>query len=47
VTMKIPERADEKDIWERVKVPTIMQKYQHMKCNLNNEIKSIYLSGQY
>ncbi len=25
-------------------VPTIMRKYQHMKCNLNNEIKSIYLS---
>ena len=42
--LKIPERADGRDIWERVMVPTIMQKYQHMKCNLNNEIKSIYLS---
>jgi hypothetical protein len=42
--LKIPERAGERDIWERVMVPTIMRKYQHMKCNLNNEIKSIYLS---
>jgi hypothetical protein len=25
-------------------VPTIMRKYEHMKCNLNREIKSIYLS---
>jgi hypothetical protein len=24
-------------------VPTIMKKYQHMKCNLNNEIKKVYL----
>jgi hypothetical protein len=42
--LKIPEGSDPEDIWERVMVPTIMRKYQHMKCNLNNEIKSIYLS---
>jgi len=42
-TLKPPMGADRRDIWERVMVPTIMKKYQHMKCNLNNEIKKIYL----
>jgi hypothetical protein len=42
-TLKPPMGADKRDIWERVMVPTIMKKYQHMKCNLNNEIKKVYL----
>ncbi len=42
--LKIPEGSDPEDIWERVMVPTIMRKYQHMKCNPNIEIKLIYLS---
>ena len=42
--LKIPEGADERDIWERVIVPSISRKYMNMKCNLNNEIKTIYLS---
>ena len=42
--LMIPEGADERDIWERVIVPSIMRKYQHMKCNLNNDIPSIYKS---
>jgi len=37
--LKIPEGADKKDIWDRVIVPSVMRKYQHMKCNLNNDIK--------
>ena len=37
--LKIPERADKKDIWDRVIVPSVMRKYQHMKCNLSNDIK--------
>ena len=40
----IPEGADQEDIWNRVIVPTVMRKYQHMKCNLNNKIKSLYMS---
>jgi HEPN domain-containing protein len=40
----IPEGANERDIWERVIVPSITKKYQHMKCNLNSDIKSIYMS---
>ncbi len=40
----IPERANERDIWERVIVPSIMRKYMNIKCNLNNNIKSIYMS---
>ena len=32
--LKIPEGADKKDIWKRVIVPSVMRKYQHMKCNL-------------
>jgi hypothetical protein len=40
----IPEGADKEDIWERVIVPSVVRKYQHMKCNLNNDIKSLYMS---
>ena len=32
------------DIWDRVIVPAIRDKYQSMKCNLQNKIKSIYMS---
>jgi hypothetical protein len=42
--LMILEGADKRDIWERVIVPSIMRKYQYMKCNLNNDIKSIYMS---
>jgi hypothetical protein len=42
--LKIPEGADKKDIWDRVILPSVMRKYQHMKCNLNNDIKSLYMS---
>ncbi len=42
--LRIPEGANESDIWERVIAFLIMRKYQHMKCNLNNDIKSIYMS---
>jgi hypothetical protein len=38
---KIPEGADKRDIWERVIVPSIRMKYTNLKCNLNNDIKSI------
>jgi len=42
--LKIPEGANKKDIWDRVIVPSVMRKYQHMKCNLNNDIKLLYMS---
>jgi hypothetical protein len=42
--LKIPEGADKRDIWERVIVLSIKMKYTNMKCNLNNDIKAIYLS---
>jgi hypothetical protein len=42
--LKIPEGADKKDIWQRLIVPSVMRKYQNMKCNLNNDIKSLYMS---
>ncbi len=42
--LKIPKGADKRDIWERVIVPPIRMKYTNMKCNLNNNIKLIYLS---
>ncbi len=42
--LKIPEGADERDIWESVIVPSIRMKYTNMKYNLNNDIKLIYLS---
>jgi hypothetical protein len=42
--LRIPEGGDESDIWERVIVPSVMRQYQHMTCNLNNDIKYIYMS---
>jgi hypothetical protein len=42
--LKIPKGAYKWDIWERVIVPSIRMKYTNLKCNLNNNIKSIYLS---
>jgi hypothetical protein len=42
--LSIPEGSDKRDIWERVIVPSIRDKYQSMRCNMNNKIKSIYLS---
>ncbi len=36
--------TDNRDMWDRVIVHSISRKYQNMKCNLNNNIKSIYLS---
>jgi hypothetical protein len=42
--LMIPEGVDERDLWERVIVPSIMRKYHNMKCSLNNIIKSIYMS---
>ena len=42
--LKIPEGADKNDIWDREIVHSVLRKYQHMKCNLNNDIKSLYMS---
>ncbi len=40
----IPEGSDPKEIWGRMIVPSIRDKYHSVKCNMNNKIKSIYLS---
>ncbi len=45
--LSIPEGSDKRNIWDRVIVPSIRGKYQSMKCNMNNKIKSIYLSMRY
>jgi hypothetical protein len=42
--LKVSEGANKNDIWDRVIVPSVMRKYQHMKCNLNNDIRSLYMS---
>ncbi len=42
--LMIPKGANKGGIWERVIVPSVMRKYQHMKCNLNNDIKSLCMS---
>ena len=42
--LSIPENAERQDIWERVIVPAIARKYKNLKCNLANDIKSIYMS---
>jgi hypothetical protein len=43
----IPEGSDLKEIWGRVIVPPIRDKYQSMKYNINSKIKSIYLSMRF
>ena len=45
--LSIPEGSDKRDIWDRVIVPSIRDKYQGMRCNMNNKIKSIYMSMIY
>jgi hypothetical protein len=42
--LKIPEGADEDDIWERVIVLSIKMKYINIKGNMNNDLKKIYQS---
>ena len=42
--LKIPQGSEPRDIWERVIVPSIARKYQNMKCNLNNDIKALFMS---
>jgi len=39
--LSIPEGSNPKEIWGRVIVPSIRDKYQSMKCNMNNKIKSV------
>jgi hypothetical protein len=42
--LSIPEGSDPREIRGRVIVPVFRDKYQSMKCNMNNKIKSIYMS---
>ena len=45
--LSIPEGSDKRDIWERVIVRSIRDKYQGMRCNMNNKINAIYMSMRY
>ena len=42
--LSIPERSDPMDIWKRVIVPSIRDKYMSMRCNMTTKIKGIYQS---
>ena len=42
--LSIPERSDPMDMWNRVIVPSIREKYLSMRCNLTTKIKGIYMS---
>ena len=42
--LSIPERSDPMDMWNRVIVPSIREKYQSMRCNMTTRVKGIYLS---
>ena len=42
--LRIPEGVEDRDMWDKVIDSSISRKYQSMKCNLNNDIKSVYLS---
>ena len=42
--IKIPERANYEDMWERVIVPSIKLKYTNMRCSINNEVRHAYKS---
>ena len=41
--LSIPEGSDPRVIWGRVIIPSIRDKYQSMKCSMNNKIKGMYL----
>jgi hypothetical protein len=43
-SLSIPERSDPMDIWKRVVVPSIRDKYMSMRCNMTTKIKGIYQS---
>jgi hypothetical protein len=42
--LSIPERSNPMDIWNRVIVPSIREKYLSMRCNMTTKIKGIYQS---
>ena len=42
--IKIPERADYSDIWERVICPSIRFKYTNLRCKINNDVRNTYKS---
>ena len=42
--IKIPERADYRDIWERVICPSICLKYTNLMCNINSDVRNAYKS---
>ncbi len=42
--LSIPEGSDPREIWGREIVPAVRDKYQSMKCNMNNKIKTFYMS---
>ena len=42
--LSIPKVSDPREIWGGVIVPAVRDKYQSKKCNMNNKIKSIYMS---
>lgn len=42
--LSIPERSEPMDMWNRVIVPSIREKYLSMRCNLTTKIKGIYMS---
>jgi hypothetical protein len=45
--LSIPEETNNRDIWDRVIVPSIRMKYINTKWNLNNKIKGIYMSMRF
>ena len=42
--LSIPEGSEPREIWGRVNIPEVRDKYQSMKCNMSNKIKSMYMS---
>ena len=40
----IPKGSDPREIWGRVIIPAVRDKYQSIKSNMNNKIKSSYMS---
>jgi hypothetical protein len=39
--LSIPEGSNPREIWGRVIIPSIRDKYQSMKCNMNNNIEHL------
>lgn len=45
--VKIPKKYKLVDAWNRIITPTIAKKYADMRCNINNDIRVVFMGKYY